>query len=60
MLFMMTAFAVTSGSTVAADDAPVSEVRESVRKASLHVGMSLGNVIRTDDRYGHDGLFQGQ
>jgi hypothetical protein len=59
MLFMMTAFAVTSGSTVAADDAPVSEVRESVRKASLHVGMSLGNVIRTDDRYGHDGLFQG-
>jgi hypothetical protein len=59
MLFMMTAFAITSGATVMADDAPASEVRESVRKASLHVGMSLGNVIRTDERYGHDGLFQG-
>ena len=35
------------------------KIRESARSVSLHADKSLGNVIRTDDRYGHDGLFQG-
>lgn len=59
ILITMTAFAITRGSTVEADDGLTGEVRKSAESVSLHVGMSLGNVIRTDDRYGHDGLFQG-
>ena len=59
VLITMTAFAVAWGAAVEADDAIVSEVRESARSVSPHAGKSLGNVIRTDDRYGHDSLFQG-
>lgn len=54
-LIAMTAVVAASG----ADDASAPEVRDSARSVSPHAAKSLGNVIRTDDRYGHDGLFQG-
>lgn len=56
----MAAVTITVHSPVRADDVPALEnVRESARSVHLHAQKSLGNVIRTDDRYGHDGLFQG-
>ena len=50
---------VTGNAPIGADDSSSAEVRESARTVSQHADKSLGKVIRTDDRYGHDGLFQG-
>ncbi len=56
---ILVAFALGSSAdaiNVWADDAVE---REAAQNVSPHADKSLGNVIRTDDRYGHDGLFQG-
>ena len=45
--------------SVRADDAAHSPEREAARSVTLHAHKSFGNVIRTDDWYGHDGIFQG-
>jgi hypothetical protein len=42
-----------------AADSPPPENRPAAQNVSPHAQKPLGNVIRTDDRYGHDGLFQG-
>ncbi len=44
---------------VGADEPSRPEIRPAARGVSLHADKSIGKVIRTDDRYGHDGLFQG-
>ncbi|QDU79074.1 hypothetical protein Pla110_07780 [Polystyrenella longa] len=58
---LLTSMAFTLGllSTLLADDQLGSELRSSASNVSLHAEKSLGNVIRTDERYGHDPLFQG-
>ncbi len=59
VLVAIAAGAVACTSPGWADDSSSREIREAARSVSLHADKSLGNVIRTDDRYGHDGLFQG-
>ncbi|MGE4002177.1 MAG: hypothetical protein AB7I48_18365 [Planctomycetaceae bacterium] len=59
VLESIAAVAFACMSPVGADDSVNLEIRESARSVSLHADKSLGNIIRTDERYGHDGLFQG-
>ncbi|WP_169972704.1 hypothetical protein [Tautonia rosea] len=42
-----------------AQDATSEEVRPAAQPVSEHAAKSLGTVVRTDERYGHDRLFQG-
>ena len=56
---VLTAGVVSRPVQVHGEDPVSAEIRSSARSVSLHADKSLGKVIRTDDRYGHDGLFQG-
>ncbi len=51
--------ATAAASAVHADDPDSTELRPSLQNVSPHALKSLGKVIRTDERYGHDGIFQG-
>ncbi|REK21583.1 MAG: hypothetical protein DWQ41_21195 [Planctomycetota bacterium] len=55
----LTARATSRTTSVRAEDTGSPENRVAAESVSPHAEKSLGNVIRTDDRYGHDGLFQG-
>lgn len=56
---ILTLFSAGAVADTWADESVQPKVREAAQNVSLHANKSLGNVIRTDDRYGHDGLFQG-
>ncbi len=59
VLVALAVCAAAGTAPVWADGSSSPEIREAGRSVSLHADKSLGNVIRTDDRYGHDGLFEG-